>query len=304
MACYKPVPTWRSKQENASGKRSLVFSENQGIDGTRMEIPCGNCIGCRLDRAAEWQSRLIHESKMHTRSCFLTCTYDEAHLPHGGTLVKKHFQDFMKRLRKHYGSGIRFFACGEYGDNTRRPHYHALIFNLDFVHDQKKYAKGSQGDTIYTSKSLDDIWTHGRCYIGTVTPDSCGYVARYVMKKVNGQLAQDHYKNVDTKTGEIHQLLPEYIHMSTRPAIGLTFYEAFKDEIIQSDFVLVRGKKRKTPRYYDKQLEKENPDLLEDLKYLRSVKAKQRSADNTDERLAVREQVKLASIKPLKRTME
>lgn len=210
----------------------------------------------------------------------------------------------MKRLRKQYGAGIRFFACGEYGDTTRRPHYHALLFNLDFIHDQKKYGKGSKGDTIYTSKSLNDLWTHGCCYIGTVTPDSCGYVARYVMKKVNGQLAEDHYKTVDTKNGEIYQLLPEYIHMSTRPAIGLTFYEKFQNEILQSDCVIVHGKKRKTPRYYDKQLAKENPELLEDLKYLRSVKARERAADNTDERLAVREQVKLATIKPLKRDLE
>nr|QJB19390.1 MAG: replication initiator protein [Microvirus sp.] len=302
MTCYKPVPTWRSRHENASGKRSLVFSEKEGIDGTRMDIPCGHCIGCRLDRAAEWQSRLIHESKMHERSCFLTCTYTPENLPPGGTLVKKHFQDFLKRLRKHTNGGIRFFACGEYGDTTRRPHYHALIFGYDFS-DKKNYGKGSKGDVLYVSKTLDTLWSHGACYIGSVTPDSCGYVARYIMKKVTGDLAEDHYRVVDTTTGEIHQLLPEYIHMSTRPAIGLSFYEKFSDEIHRSDFVLVKGKKRKTPRYYDKQLEKTNPDLLEELKYLRTVKAAERRQDNTDERLAVREEVKLATIKPLKRDM-
>lgn len=123
------------------------------------------------------------------------------------------------------------------------------------------------------------------------------------MKKVRGQLADEHYKAVNIKTGEIHQLLPEYIHMSTRPAIGLTFYEAFSDEIHESDFVLVKGKKRKTPRYYDKQLEKKDPDRLEGLKHLRTIKAQERRHDSTDERLAVREQVKLATIKPLKRDL-
>lgn len=302
MPCYKPVPAWKSKQANASGLRSLVFSENQGIDGTRIDIPCGGCIGCRLDRAAEWQARLIHESKTHVLSCFLTLTYDDQHLPLGGTLVKKHFQDFMKRLRKSTGGGIRFFACGEYGETTRRPHYHALIFGHDFA-DKRQYSKGAKGDVLYNSQVLNQLWGHGNCLIGAVSPDSCGYVARYIMKKVRGQLAEEHYKNVDTKTGEIIPILPEYIHMSTRPAIGLNFYEKFKDEIIQSDFVLVKGKKRKTPRYYDKRLKQENPDLYEEIKFVRSQKALDRKADNTDQRLADREEVKLASIKPLKRNL-
>jgi len=302
MPCYNPVPVWRSRQINPSGKRSLVFSENLGIDGTRTDIPCGGCIGCRLDRAADWQARLIHESKMHELSCFLTCTYDDQHLPEDGSLNKKHFQDFLKRLRKYTNGGIRFFACGEYGDTTRRPHYHALIFGYDFP-DKRKYSKGAKGDYLYTSEILQKLWTHGNCLIGSVSPDSCGYVARYIMKKVRGQLATEHYKTVNTTTGEIHQILPEYIHMSTRPAIGLTFYEKFKNEITQSDFVLVKGKKRKTPRYYDKRLEREDPFLHEDLKFIRSEKAKLRSEDSTPERLAVREEVKKATIKSLTRDL-
>lgn len=302
MPCYKPVPVWRSRQVNPTGKRSIVFSENLGVDGTRSDIPCGYCIGCRLDRASEWQARLIHESKMHTQSCFLTCTYDDDHLPRDGSLNKKHFQDFLKRLRKSTNGGIRFFACGEYGDTTRRPHYHALIFGYDFP-DKRPYSKGAKGDTLYNSKILHKLWGHGNCLIGAVSADSCGYVARYIMKKITGQMAKDHYRTVNTHTGEVFDLLPEYIHMSTRPAIGLNFYEKFKDEITQSDFVLVKGKKRKTPRYYDKRLEKENPFLLEDLKFLRAEKAQLRSQDSTPERLAVREEVKLATIKPLSRNL-
>lgn len=302
MPCYKPVPVWRSRLENPSGKRSIVFSENLGIDGTRTDIPCGGCIGCRLDRAAEWQARLIHESKMHTASCFLTCTYDDDHLPKDGSLNKKHFQDFLKRLRKHTNGGIRFFACGEYGDQTRRPHYHALIFGYDFA-DKRRYSRGAKGDVLHTSETLHKLWGHGQCLIGAVSPDSCGYVARYIMKKVTGQMAKDHYTTVNTTTGEVYDLLPEYIHMSTRPAIGLNFYEKFKDEIIKSDFVLVKGKKRKTPRYYDKRLEKQNPFLYEETKFLRAEKALLRSSDSTPERLAVREEVKLATIKPLTRNL-
>ena len=116
-------------------------------------------------------------------------------------------------------------------------------------------------------------------------------------------MAADHYRTVNTETGEVHDLLPEYIHMSTRPAIGLNFYEKFKNEITQSDFVLVKGKKRKTPRYYDKRLAVENPFLHEDLKFIRAEKAQLRAQDSTPERLAVREEVKRAAIKPLTRNL-
>lgn len=267
-----------------------------------MEIPCRHCIGCRLDRAAEWQGRLIHESKMHPLNSFITLTYNNANLPKDGSLNKKHFQDFMKRLRFNTGCPIRYFVCGEYGETTNRPHYHAIIFGYDWP-DKRRYSSGSKGDPLYRSEKLNEQWGLGDCYIGAVTPESCGYVARYVMKKVTGELAEEHYRVVNTTTGEVHDLLPEYINMSTRPAIGRNFYEKFKDEIIRQDSILIRGKKRKVPRYYDKLTGKEDPYLLEELKYLRSEQAKSRADDNTDARLAVREEVKKAQIKTLKRTL-
>lgn len=301
MTCYHPVPTWRSKQVNASGKRSLVFSESKGIDGTRMEIPCGGCIGCRLDRAAEWQTRLLHESKEHRVNCFLTCTYSNDNLPPHNSLNKKDFQDFMKRLRKHVSPlKIRFFACGEYGDQTERPHYHAIIFGYDFS-DKKKHSKGSRGDQIYVSDTLGKLWGLGHCWIGSVTPESCGYVARYIMKKVRGEQAELHYTRPDPQTGELISITPEYIHMSLKPAIGATFYDKFAKEIHGQDSVLIKGSKRKVPRYYDKKLDAQNPERLEELKFLRAEKAKSRAADSTDDRLAVREQFKIERTKGLQR---
>lgn len=303
MTCYHPVPVWRAKQENASGKRSLVFSENQGIDGTRMDIPCGGCVGCRLDRAAEWQSRLIHESKEHMFNEFITLTYNEEHRPIDDSLQKHHMQDFLKRLRKSVQpKKIRFFACGEYGTKTLRPHYHALIFGHYFT-DKKKAGKGSRGDQLFTSAKLDQLWGKGHCWIGSVTPESCGYVARYIMDKKTGEAAKTHYQGVNRQTGEIIMRTPEYIHMSLKPAIGLTFYEQFKNEIHTQDSVLIKGQKRKVPRYYDKQLEKKDPILLEELKYIRSTKAATRADDNTPERLAVREEFKKERIKNLIRKL-
>lgn len=293
MTCYHPVPVWRSKEVNASGKRPVVFAEHLGIDGTRFDLPCGKCIGCRLDRAQEWRGRLMHELQDHRLSAFLTLTYSDANLPAGGVLVKKHMQDFLKRLRKATGGGIRFFACGEYGDTTQRPHYHAIIFGHDWA-DKKMYKTTKQGNKLYMSESLNSMWGHGNCWIGAVTADSCGYVARYIMKKVTGDQAKDHYERVDPKTGEIYQLPPEYIHMSTRPAIGRNFYEKHKKQIHTQDSVVIKGKLQKVPRYYDKQLEKEDPEHLEWLKHIRQQRAHENRLDNTRERLAVKEEIKIS----------
>lgn len=301
MTCYHPVPTWRSKQVNASGKRSLVFSEAKGIDGTRIEIPCGGCIGCRLDRAAEWQTRLLHESKEHRMNVFLTLSYSENNLPPYNSLRKEDFQKFMKRLRKSvYPEKVRYFMCGEYGEQTARPHYHAIIFGYDFA-DKKPHSKGSRGDQIYVSDTLDQLWGLGHCWIGSVTSESCGYVARYIMKKVRGEQAEHHYARPNQETGEMIPIVPEYINMSLKPAIGATFYEKFAKEIHGQDSVLIKGAKRKVPRYYDKKLSEENPDRLEELKFLRAEKAKTRAADSTDDRLAVREQFKIERTKGLQR---
>lgn len=300
MTCYHPVTCWRAKDPNASGKRSLVFVEARG-DGASLQIPCGGCVGCRLDRAAEWQSRLVHESKMHLFNVFLTLTYSDENLPENGTLVKDHFQKFMMRLRKSiYPTKVRYYMCGEYGSQTQRPHYHAILFGHDFA-DKKYHKKTPQGDKLYISNTLDRLWGHGHCWIGSVTPESCGYVARYIMKKITGDAAELHYTRLNPETGELIPILPEYTNMSLKPAIGLTFYEKYHKEIHTQDSVIINGRLRKTPRYYDKQLDKKDPFRLEDIKYERTLKAKDREVDNTPERLAVREEFKKERIKNLVR---
>lgn len=173
MTCYHPVTCWKSKHVNATGKRSLVFQEAKG-DGAPLEIPCGGCVGCRLDRAAEWQTRLLHESKQHRMNCFLTLTYNDENLPPYGSLDKTHFQKFMMRLRSRiYPVKVRYYMCGEYGEGTGRPHYHAILFGYDFA-DKNRPKKTAQGHSIYHSDILDDLWSYGHCWVGSVTADSCG----------------------------------------------------------------------------------------------------------------------------------
>jgi len=306
MPCFHPVTAWRSRDLNPSGKRGLVFREELGLDNSQLEVPCGGCVGCRIDRSRQWTVRLMHESKLHEIKSFLTLTYDDLHLPANGSLCKKHMQDFLKRFRKrHYSSTsgkIRYFLCGEYGDQTWRPHYHAIIFGADFS-DKRPHSKGSLGDQLYISETLDSLWGHGHCYIGSVTPESCGYVARYIMKKVNGKLAEDHYRRIDPLTGEFQDLLPEYISMSLKPGIGLGFYEKFKDDFYPSDYSVLKGKKFPVPKYYDRQLAVSDPDLLADLKDARVEKALLRSADNTTPRLRVREEVLKSKLSQLSRKL-
>lgn len=302
MPCFHPVTAWKSKHVNASGKRSLVFSREQGMALSELKIPCNGCIGCRLDRSRQWTARLMHEAKFHELKSFITLTYDNLNLPENGSLNKKHFQDFMKRFRKQHGGKLRYFMCGEYGDRDGRPHYHAIIYGCDFP-DKRRHSLGTQGHQLYVSDTLDKLWGKGHTWIGNVTHESCGYVARYCVKKVNGPMAQEHYARINPITGEWYLLQPEYINMSLKPGIGADWYENFKGDIYPSDSVVIKGKQQPVPKYYDRKLETENPELLERLKARRKRRAFKNKADNTRERLLVRETVKLAQSKMLTRNL-
>lgn len=146
-----------------------------------MKIPCGKCPGCKLEQSRQWAVRCLHEKRLHTESCFVTLTYDDAHLPPGNTLVKADLQNFLKRLRHDTGPGLRFFACGEYGSKTLRPHYHLLLLNSDFA--DKKLIKSGSAYNLYGSARLSKLWPFGHHALGDVTFESAAYVARYCMKK-------------------------------------------------------------------------------------------------------------------------
>lgn len=245
----------------------------------------------------------MHEAQLYDEKVFVTLTYNDDHLPIDGGLVKRHFQLFMKRLRKSRADQIRFFHCGEYGDENLRPHYHAIIFNT-FFPDQRRHSLGSDGDQLYVSEELDRLWGMGNCYIGSVTAQSCGYVARYALKKINGEMAPEHYRRVDLETGEVFQVIPEYITMSQ--GIGKGWYEKFSKEVHESDSVIVRGREQLPPRYYDRKLEAVDPKRAARIKRKRIARASTRASrqNSTSERLAVRRVVKEAQISTLKRNLK
>lgn len=250
-------------------------------------LPCGQCTGCRVDRAREWSVRCMHEAKMHDYNSFLTLTYNDENLPVNGSLDYRHFQLFMKRLRIKIGP-VRFFMCGEYGDQTQRPHYHALIFGYDFP-DKKPWRKAANDHMLYRSQELESLWKYGNAEIGTVTLQSAGYCARYCIKKVYGDAAESHY-------GE---RLPEFGHMSLKPGIGATFFDKFQADIYPSDFCVADGRITSIPKYYDKLYK----GSLDEIKETRELKASKHIKNNSHERLAVREEVLNAKLKFLKREL-
>jgi len=306
MPCFRPLSAWQRVTPGPNGKREIFFSTAaaQRFAVTPLTLPCGQCVGCRLDRAKGWALRCAHEALSWDQKAFLTLTYNPANLPPGGTLYKKHFQDFMKRLRFHYANRkIRYYMVGEYGAKGDRPHYHAIVYGVDFEED-RVLLKKNRGNPLYRSPTLDRLWGHGFASIGNVTFQSASYCARYCLKKITGEQAKTHYQRVDTETGEIYQVLPEYNNMSLKPGIGQGFFEEYSEDIFPHDYCILEGKKVRTPRYYDRLLEKENPALLEKVKLARKRNAKKQAANSTPERLAVRETVLDAKLSKLHREIE
>lgn len=239
---------------------------------------------------------------MHKENAFITLTYNEKHLPANNTLVKEDFQKFMKRLRKKYkGTKIKYFHCGEYGETEKRPHYHACLFGIDF-HDKQLF-KRTNGVNIYTSAILERIWGKGFVTVGEVTFQSAAYVARYIMKKVTGPAAEEHYKTIDFSTGEIIERQPEYTTMSLKPAIAKKWFEEFSEDVYPGDFVVINNKKIRPPKYYDGLYEIKEPEKYEVLKQQRVKKSFDRQDDNTPERLAVKEKICESKMKQLKREL-
>jgi len=303
MACYYPIHAFRSLTPGEG-----VHFKRTSHSGEAITLPCGQCIGCRIDKANSWAIRLMHERHMHEDSMFLTLTYSPEHLPENGTLVPKHFQDFMKRYRFAIApTKIRFFHAGEYGERTQRPHYHAIIFGHQFS-DMKVYKKTPLGHKIYTSETLDKLWGHGENNtIGNVSLQSCNYTARYVMKKINGDRAKEHYRRVDPDTGEIIYLQPEYATMSRRPGIGRTWLDQYSGDVFPHDsVVLPDGKEGKTPRYYLDVLKQKDLKLHNKIKRKRASRAKtqKRIGETAEHRLVAKETVKKASLSMLKRNLE
>lgn len=310
MGCFNPLEAYRDRGDS----KKIRFGHDAGQDS--LWLPCGQCIGCRMDRAKAWSIRCMHEASMWDNNCFITLTYNNENLPGHGKLVYDDFKLFMKRLRKRFKGQkstvykgevvypIRFYMCGEYGDQDGRPHFHALLFNFDFP-DRVLWKKTGAGERLYRSAILEDLWRYGYSSVGDVTMKSAGYVARYVMKKVNGDAARHHYfAGYDEDTGECLFAPGEFNRMSLKPGIGQDWFDKYYEDVYpEGKVVLEGGKKSKPPKFYDLKYKEMFPDKFEDMQEARILAAAEHRADNMPDRLAVKEEVLRARVKNLVRSI-
>lgn len=321
MPCTSPITGWKAQYVNPkTGKRPVVFNIEKGHKTLEVTLPCGRCISCRLEHSRQWAVRCMHEAQMHEENSFITLTYAPEHLPTDHSIHKSHIQKFFKRLRKR-GIQFRYFACGEYGEQKGRPHYHAIIFGHSFPDKQLKKLTRS-GDQLYQSDILDKTWNLGHAWIGSVTFQSAAYVARYVMKKrkgldnqldpKTGKTNKEYYLLTDPDTGEMLEIEPEFCLMSRgsgkktdptlwRYGLGKAWLEKYKMDT-HKDFIVVNGHKMALPKYYDNILEIDDPAEMEERKKKR--KSNINKEEQSPNRLQAKAKVKEAQFNQLHRNLE
>ncbi len=237
MPCYRPIEVTVRRKACKLGAYPQV-------------VPCGSCIGCRGEQSRQWAVRMMHENRMHEHSHFVTLTIADEHLNENAEVCARDLSGFVRNLRKTQQRRISFFGCGEYGEKTARPHYHAVLFGAELL--DRDIGFDSSRPDVWRSQTLDDLWGRGIAEGGSVTFASASYVAGYMRKKVK----QARYQRANPLTGELKA--PEFARMSLRPAIAKRWIEKWWRDVYPRDFVVVNGHEAKPPRYYDKFMDLED----------------------------------------------
>lgn len=363
MPCYHPITAYRPRD---GGK--LLFQDGRG-DADQIQIPCGQCRGCRRKRAQGWAIRCVHEARTHKHNCYITLTYNDEHVPVG--LKHEHFQKFMSRLiaslhreikqrekraappvggqrlvsqrqetatslpsRPLAGSGgtggrqnpraflwdpcevstsqsarrkkrasrrlhVGYYMCGEYGERTGRPHFHALLFGIDF--SDKRLLKITKGHRLYESETLTKLWGMGHASVGDASFESARYISEYILKKWTGD-KKNTYQVTDPVTGEVVEIQKEYNAMSKRPGVGSGYLRKYGDYLAHG-WVIHQNVKLPPPRYYDKWFATHDPKQWEEVQHQRYLLQLQQIQHHTPERLAVAEAVDRAKTRTYKRDL-
>lgn len=298
MACYHPIDCWKVPDSGTKTGYRLFFGSPSfaPVSGAiPVSIPCGKCIGCRLARSRQWAVRCVHEASCHKANSFVTLTYSPEFLPVDGCVSVSVLQKFLKRLRKalsYENVKIRFFACGEYGEQYNRPHYHLLIFGYDFSADRVLLRNTPYGP-LYISPLLSRVWPFGFSSIGNVSFHSAAYVARYVTKKRLGPDSDEWYQE--------RGLTPEFLTMSRRPGIAREWIEKHYPDVYNYDkVVLPDGMITRPPKYYDSFFELTKPEDYGKIKEIRQANVKSESV----RRLLDMEQVQIEKARKLVRPIE
>lgn len=322
MSCTRPLKAFY-RINPGTKKKDIIFSNSSSKLGVSkdgilypnpIDIPCGQCAGCRLDYARNWSVRCMLESLQYEHNYFVTLTYDDEHLSkenivsyvpcnldtgevittsdgdiilsHSATLVKAHLTQFMKSLREYFQrvynhTGIRFFACGEYGSKTMRPHFHLILFNCP-IPDLELYKTNFQGDTYWFSDILQHkIWKRGIVVVAKCNYNTCSYVARYMLKKQKGKGAEIYHS--------LH-IEPPFSRASRMPGIARNYYDSNSVKIYKYDSLYIvdgngKSKKVRPPHYFDRLYDIDNPDELNAIKEKRkniAVRSFQKKLTTTD----------------------
>nr|QJB21694.1 MAG: replication initiator protein [Microvirus sp.] len=241
----------------------------QGVrDGLpQIKLPCGKCPECQKDYYTSWATRGSRELLQWEHSVFITLTYDEKNLPPDNSLDKKHVQDFIKRVKKHFKSTkenpIRQTYCGEYGSRTHRPHYHAILYNCDFSDAKKKYMS-PQRHQVYESETLSRLWGKGLAEFGYATPASIAYIAKYILKKKTRKEKESPL--IVERDGLTFEVAHEFIEHSRNPGIGAYMRGT---ESLKKGYLTVNGVKKKIPKYYMEWLRVNDPETYDHLSNLK-----------------------------------
>lgn len=265
MTCINPRLAYRK----TNGQFTLAkIGDTAPIEKSTL-VPCGQCMACRISHQRQWATRMVHESYMHSESCFITLTISDEHRNATHSVDQRDMQLFVKRLRKELEPmKIRIFYCAEYGSNTLREHYHAIIFGY-MPEDKKPFKKNKQGDMLYSSATLERLWKKGFVTIGEFNSTTADYCAKYVTKAYIGKDKENAYNWTD-ENGEIIQRTPPFQRASNRPGLGADFYDKYKDQLYAHDQTVIDGKERSLPKAYDRKMRKENPELFEQVKRKRN----------------------------------
>lgn len=290
MPCYHP--------SKLDVKRKSLYDSASRVD--TVTVPCGTCIGCRADQGRNWAIRIKHEMDLHPlASWFITLTYDREHLPGNGkhdertqgTLDPEDLRLFWRRLRERSYEKLGYYACGEYGDDGSRPHYHLALFGMQLL--DRQLIGHRRGSPVWQSDTLEKTWGMGSVDITTISWKSASYIAGYVTKKAREKANPTNHLRVDEQTGELFEVEPEFSRMSRRPAIGRNWLERYWKDVYPNDFVVVNGQPFKPPRYYDKRMEEISPETMEAVRYQRWKDAEEIG----DEKLIMMEKVHRARLR-------
>lgn len=255
--CTRPLTAYH----NPEGGRPIFGWEGEKNGYTKLQLPCGKCTDCTKDYYTSWATRGSRELSQWESSLFVTLTYSDEHLPSDRSLNKEHVQLFLKRLKKRMGSSksnpIRQIYTGEYGEHTRRPHYHLILFNLDFA-DKTEHYKTSQGHQVFRSGLLESLWTYGHSEFGYATPATIAYLCKYVLKKVPRKLRDKPLEIF--ADGKKFLVSHEFLETSRNPGIGAYLRGS---ESLRKGFLSVDGVKKKLPKYYLEWLRKNEPETYD-----------------------------------------